>query len=179
MNILLALEVIAINKIDSALKTVQTSKKVSASLLRVRLQSLNDVIKQSNTVANFPSLKWPRLPDLPKNGMAIKLRSTHEKKKEFRSFEEESFRNKSRIADDRKALDDAQRNVSSVKKVKAEASLISEIVKETVDVENKLNEYSTQLNVAIDEIGRVEDYVQGITTSTLATSELKYSISRN
>ena len=144
------------SKIDSALRTV-ASKKVASSTIKQRLQSLNDVIKESHTVSNFPSLKWPRLTDLPKNGIAIKLRSTQEKKKEFRSIQEESFRNKSRVADNRKALDDAEGNVSAVKKVKAEASVMSEIVNATVDVENKFDEYATLLNVAMDEIERAAD----------------------
>lgn len=116
-------------------------------------------------MSNFPSLKWPQLPDVPKNGITIKLRSTQEKKEEYRSFEEESFRNKSRISVCLKALVDAAGNVSAVKKVKAMASVMSDVVKATTEVGKKFDEYSQLVNTSIVEIEKIEDEIQGITTT--------------
>ena len=122
-------------------------------------------LTKTSSVNSFPAVKWPCLPDNPGRGIALKLRSSVEKRESYFSIKDEASRNLSRIANNRKAVEE-QSKVSSSRKVSASEAIMS-IVNSTLEAEKKFGDFSKQLDTSIDIMNKdIAGFELLITTTT-------------
>lgn len=146
------------NKVQSALKSVTATS--NSSSVKLELQNLLETLTETSTVDDYANVKWPNLPDVPSQGIKIKLRTCQEKKRELFSIEENCVANQSKIAENRKSLE-------SVK-----ASVIDEVKGAIIGVEENLKNYAKQLEVSIQEIDKTYNELVESTTPQKKTTKI-------
>lgn len=140
-----------------------------ASPLKLDVQDLLTTLMDTTTVDDFPTLKWPKLPDNPGNGIKLKLRTCIEKERKYFSIGEDCTTNLTRITKKRMEID--SQTVSSSRKVAATSSAVFAAINATKEVEKKYSEYKILLNASINEVEKIYEDLEAsiLTTSTTAT----------
>ena len=154
-----------INKIQEVLKTVKATEG-DQSNLKINLIVLKETLTQTSSVDNLATVKWPRLPDNPGQGVRLKLRASKEKRSSYFSIKDEASRNNSLIASNRKAVE-AESKVSSSRKVSA-SEAIAGILNATIRAEKIFGDIIKQLLTSIDEMNKdIAKFELLVTTTTM------------
>lgn len=133
--------------------------------LKTNLIGLVEILTETSSVDNCAKVSWPRLPDNPGQGIALKLRASQGKRDRYFSIKDETTQNQSKIAKYRIAVDVATK-VSSSKKVGASEAIVS-ILNATIEAEKNFDDYAKQLSTSILEMNKdIAELEQLITTTT-------------
>lgn len=133
--------------------------------LKTNLIGLVEILTETSSVDNCAKVSWPRLPDNPGQGIALKLRASQGKRDRYVSIKGETTQNRSKIAKYRIAVDVATK-LSSSKKVGASEAIVS-ILNATIEAEKNFDDYAKQLSTSILEMNKdIAELEQLITTTT-------------
>lgn len=145
------LELIAIEKIDKAVTSVQSSRVVkSTQINNEKLLKLRKKLKACSTINDLPSCKWPKLPTSSNERKTVRVRTALNKRQQYSYALENCIKNSTEIVIELASI----QKVSSSRKVGIELEIVA-VINATLDIQQKFNEYIKALKIAIDEIDQV------------------------
>jgi hypothetical protein len=152
---LIALELIALQKTQDALKVVTSTARTSSdSPTRAHLITLEEILEKTKTKDDHPKLKWPRIPDTTKadNGFYMKVRAQKAKTKKYKNIDYNIKKNKTKI---QTTFNGLSKSVTSSRTKRAASPAVNDVLLATSDVLNKYTEYGLKIATALTQVAGI------------------------